>query len=406
MTKQGFGKLASLKEAFEIIFRIVKKTGIEKADIESTNKRVLAEDIFAKIDVPHFRKSAMDGFAVIAEDTFGASNTSPKELRIIESVTAGVMPEKDIKKGECIEITTGAPLPKSANAVLMVEYTEKEDNKLIFYKTVAPGDNVIEIGSDVKSGQLLFEKGAILNPRYLGVLSSQGFSSLNVKKTPNIAYFSSGNEIIDSHTKLVEGKVYDINTRTIVDTLREHGCKVLNLGVVGDDLEQITQAINKNINNADLILLSGGSSLGGEDFMVEAVKQLGKVLVHGIAVKPGKPVIIGEVKGKLVLGLPGYPTSALSNMYTLVLPVIYKMMDSEFKTRQVRAKLSRKIVSTIGRYEFLPVKLEKHQKELLAVPVLKGSSAITSMAESDGYIGIDENTEVLNKDEYIEVNLY
>jgi len=351
--------------------------------------------------VPHFRKSAMDGFAVIAEDTFQASNTNPKKLKIIESVTAGIVTKKDIRPGECIEITTGAPVPKSATAVLMVEYTEKAGSGIKYYKVCAPGENIIKAGSDVKKGQTLFVKGTKLNPRFLGAISSLGFSNLAVSKTPKIKYFSTGNEILDSGQSLTDGKVYDINSRTIVDTLKEHGCKVKFLGVVKDSLDDIKKTINSSLD-ADLILLSGGSSLGGEDFMVEAVEELGEVLVHGIASKPGKPVLIGRVKGKLILGLPGYPTSALSNTYSLVLPVVYWMMGSNLTRPIVKARLSRKSASTIGRYEFLPVRIDNEE----AVPVMKGSSAITTMSEADGYIEIDENTEVVDKDGEVEVKLF
>jgi len=401
MTKQGFGKLASLAEAFDIIKGILKKTCTETVAIEEANHRILAEDIIAKIDVPHFRKSAMDGFAVIAEDTFGASNTNPKSLKIIESVTAGVIPKKDMKSNECIEITTGAPLPRSATAVLMVEFTEKEGDSIRYYKTCAPGENVIKTGSDVKTGDVLFTKGTILNPRYLGAISTLGIMKLTVAKAPNIAYFSTGNEVLGMGEALQEGKIYDINSRTVADTLKEHGCNVQFLGVVKDSLPDIEKAIEASMDS-DLILLSGGSSLGGEDFMVEAVADLGKVLVHGIASKPGKPVLIGTVKEKLILGLPGYPTSALSNTYSLVLPVVYWMMGSELIRPVVKAKLSRKIASTIGRYEFLPVSLEDDY----AIPVMKGSSAITTMSNASGYIEIDENTEVVKKDAIVEVKLF
>jgi len=402
MTKSGFGKLASLAEAFDIIRDIVKATGTEKVTLDQANGRITAEDIVAKIDVPHFRKSAMDGFAVIASDTFGASNTNPKKMTVVESVTAGIVPEKVIKPGECIEITTGAPMPESADAVLMVEYTEKEGPGIVYYKPCAPGEQVIKIGSDIRKGDLLFAKGTKLNPRYLGAISALGYSELSVSRFPAVSYFSTGSEILLPGEELKPGKIFDINSRTVVDTLREHGMAVKDLGVVRDSLADIKKRITENIGDSDLILLSGGSSLGGEDFMVEAVKELGEVLVHGIASKPGKPVLIGKVRDKLVLGLPGYPTSALSNTYSLVLPVLYTMMGSELKRTVVKAQLSRKIASTIGRYEFLPVRLDNGT----AVPVMKGSSSITTMADAQGYVCIDENTEVVNKDEKVEVNLF
>ncbi len=402
MTKQGFGKLASLSEAFEIIDRIVKQTGSLKISAMEANSRVLAEDVISQIDVPHFRKSAMDGFAVIAEDTFGASNTNPKKLKIIESVTAGVVPKRDIERGECIEITTGAPLPKSATAVLMVEHTEKEGDGIIFYKTCAPSENIIGVGTDVRKGDILFRKGTILNPRYLGVISAAGVFEVKVRDFPKVSYFSTGNEIIAPGGPLQEGKVYDINSMTIVGTLKEQGMDVKFLGIVRDDPELIKKTIMENMDRSDIILLSGGSSLGGEDFMVEAVRQLGTVHVHGIAAKPGKPVLIGEVRGRLVLGLPGYPTSALSNTYSLVLPAVYRMMGCVLRAKKSRARLSRKVASTIGRFEFLPVRLE----DGTAVPVMKGSSAISTMSLADGYITIDENTEVVNRDDEVEVNLF
>jgi molybdenum cofactor synthesis domain-containing protein len=333
----------------------------------------------------------------------------PKMIRIIESVTAGVLPKKDIKVGECIEITTGAPLPKRADAVVMVENTEKighEKSEIALYKNIAPGENVINIGSDVKKGAVVFKKGTILNPRYLGVIAAIGIDMINVMKRPTIAYFSTGNEIIKPGEKLSDGRIFDINSITVVELLRNDGFDVTFLGVIPDSIDEIKRALLKKIDMVDMIILSGGSSLGGEDYMVEAVNTLGKVYVHGIAAKPGKPVLIGEIKGKLIIGLPGYPTSALSNVYTLVFPALYKMMDSEFKTVKLQARLSRKIASTIGRYEFFSVKLVYENSEAIAVPVMKGSSAITTMTESDGYICIDENTEVVNKDENVEVNLY
>lgn len=403
MTKQGFGKLATLSEAFEIIENILFDIEEEIISIKNSNGRILSEDIISKINVPDFRKSAMDGFAIIAEDSYGASNTNPQKLKIIESITAGIVPKKIIKSGECIEITTGAPLPKNATAVIMVEFTEKNSNdEIIYYKTCAPNENVIQVGSDIKKDTLLFKKGTKLNPRFLGVIAAIGKNKIPVKKKPKIAYFSTGNEIINLDDELIDGKVYDINTRTIVDSLKEHPCSVKNLGVVKDNLELIKKTINDNINDVDVLLLSGGSSLGGEDFMVEAVKDLGEVLVHGIAAKPGKPVLIGKVNDKLILGLPGYPTSALSNTYSLVIPALYHLLGSKFSPVKIKAKLSRKIASTIGRYEFLPVKIKMNY----AVPVMKGSSSITTMAEADGYVCIDENTEVVNKNDLVEVNLF
>lgn len=406
MTKQGFGKLASLSEALNILNSLVKKKSAEKIPLSGALHRTLAEDITSPISVPHFVKSAMDGFAVIAEDTFTASQTNPKQLEIIDSITAGVISKKQLSKGKCIEITTGAPLPKGADAVVMVEYTEKTTSKgskkLTVYKGCPPGDNTIKLGSDVKKGSVVLNKGIKLNPRLIGVLSAIGITKVPVYKKPVVAYFSTGSEIVQPGSELVGGKVYDINSATITNVIVEQNCDLIDLGLVEDDLKKIKKAVIEGTQKADFVLFSGGSSLGGEDFMVQAVAELGEVLVHGIAVKPGKPVLIGKVKGKLVLGLPGYPTSALSSFYILVVPLLHRMIGMDKKDIFVNKKLSRKIASTIGRYEFLAVKVDGEY----AVPVMKGSSSITTLSESDGFLEIDENTEVLNKNEIVKVRLF
>ncbi|MBU1198785.1 MAG: molybdopterin molybdenumtransferase MoeA [Nanoarchaeota archaeon] len=408
--KQGFGKLVSLREAKKIISNITKEVDDERVSLDKALHRVLSEDIVSDIDVPHFRKSAMDGFAVIASDTFGASNTNSKELKIIDKVIAGIVSKKKLKKGECIEITTGAAMPEGADAVLMVEYTEKEKDKLVFYKSVAPGDNVIKIGSDVKKGSLLLKRGTLLDPRLTGVLSSIGKKTILVKKIPRISVLSTGNEIISADKELEIGKIYDINSRTLIDSIKEMHCIPLDLGVVGDEEEVLKKKIIEGVEKSDLVIMSGGSSLGSEDLTKEVVQELGELLVHGIAVKPGKPVIIAKIKGKAFIGLPGYPTSALSNFHIMVKPVIHSMLGLKEEKNFVEAKLARKIASTIGRYEFLAVKLErsgeKDKEELIAVPVMKGSSAITTMSTADGFVEIDENTEVLNKRESVKVSLF
>ncbi len=404
--KQGFGKLISLTEAKKIIFSLIKEEGNELINLDDSLNRVLAEDVIAKIDIPNFKKSAMDGFALKAKDTFNASNNSPKKLTIIDSVTAGITSKKEIKENECIAITTGAPLPEGADSVLKVEFTErlsldKKDNDLTIYKAVTPGENIVNIGSDIKKGSVIAKKGSVINPRIIGAIASQGIKEINVRKKPLIAYFSTGNEIMQAGKALEQGKIYDINSKTITAAIKENNCKVMDLGIVKDNKESIKETIKK-ASEADFILLSGGSSLGEEDFMVEAVKDLGKVLVHGIAVKPGKPVLIGEINNKLILGLPGYPTSALSNFYILVVPIIHKILGIEQKIKTTEAKLSRKIVSTVGRYEFMAVKLQDEQ----AIPVMKGSSSITTLAEANGFIEIDENTEVIEKDTLVKVRLF
>lgn len=406
MVMQGFGKLTSLKEARVILAEIVTKIPDEQIPLEQALYRVLAEDIFSELDVPNFRKSAMDGFAVMASDTFGASNTSSKTLRIVDSVVAGKVSRKILDTGECIEITTGAPLPEGADAVVMVEYTEKEDADLFVNKSVAPWDNVIQIGSDVKKGSLVLTKGTCLGPRFTGVLAALGRKNVLVKKVPRVGMLSTGDEIVSLDEDLVEGKVFDINSRTLIDSIKEMHCLPVDMGVVGDDKELLKKKILEGVEKSDIMIISGGSSLGTEDLTQSVVEDLGRVLVHGIAVKPGKPVIIGQIKGKVFVGLPGYPTSALSDFHILVKPAVQLMLEMEEVRNFVEAKLARKIVSTTGRYEFLAVKLETGEEGLSAIPVMKGSSSITTLSSADGFVEIDENIEVLNKGSQVRVGLF
>jgi molybdopterin molybdotransferase len=406
MRKEGFGGLVSLSEALETLRAMAAPVGNEKVELDNALGRVLAEDIVSEISVPHFRKSAMDGFAVIASDTFGAGNTGPLKLTVVDSAMPGMASAREVKQGECIEIATGAPLPQGADSVLMVEYTEAKGEKLTVYKSVAPGENVVEIGSDMKKGTRVLKEGTRLNSMRTGVLASLGISSVSIRKRPVVGVLSSGNEVVSIGEPLSEGTIYNINSRTITDALLEQGCEVVDFGIARDRREELKSAISKGMEKCDFLLVSGGSSLGSEDLMKEVVSELGELLIHGIAVKPGKPTVVARIEGKLMIGLPGYPTSALSNFHILVLPVLDKMTGMRREERIVEANLTRKIVSSIGRYEFLPVKVEEKQGERLAVPVLRGSSAITTLATADGFVEISENTEVLKKDETVRVKLF
>jgi len=407
VTKAGFGRLVSLEDAMKIIDENSPRLGDEEIEISDSLGRILAGDIVAGIDVPHFRKSAMDGFAVIAEDTFGANNTNPKKLEIIDSISAGMVSGKELTSGKCIEITTGTAMPKGADAVVMVEYTEcEEDGNLIVYKSVAPEENIVKIGSDVKKGTKVFSRGTILNPRYVGVLSSLGISRILVKKKPKIAVLSTGDELLMANEGLKEGKIYDINSITLIDSLRERNCDVIELGIARDDEKEINERILDGIKRSDILLLSGGSSLGVGDIIKDVISDMGQLLVHGIAIKPGKPTIIGKIENKLLIGLPGYPTSALSNFYILIIPLLQKMQGISPEKRVIKAELTRKVASTIGRYEFLPVKVIVREGKTYVKPVMKGSSAITTLASADGFVEISEKREVIDKGAIVKAVLF
>lgn len=411
--KSGFGRLATLGEVFDILYSRLPKLSSQRLPIDQAHQRVIATDVVAAIDVPHFVKAAMDGYAVIASDTFGASDGAPRPLKVLGSLVPGQVPDQIVEAGACLEIGTGAPLPEGADAVVMVEYTEPgESGTVLIRKGVAPRDNLVEIGSDVRAGSIVLTKGASLEPRHLGILAAVGCFEVEVFRRPRVALFSTGPEIIEAGGDLEPGRIFDINAHTLRAALVSDGCEVVDLGIVPDEAEALDRALARGLDQADLVLLSGGSSLGGADLVGDAFDRAGELILHGIAVKPGKPVVLGTAGGrnldaggemdKVLIGLPGYPTSALSDYYIFVQPFLRRAMGARGTSSFVDATLARKHPSTVGRYEFLPVRLDGDE----AIPLTKGSSAISSLAEADGFVEIDENTEVVEKGQRVRVRLF
>ncbi len=405
MVREGFGKLISLSTAKELAVSGAPQLGTERVGLDDALGRVLAGPIAAPIDVPHFAKAAMDGFAVHAQDTFGASNESPVTLNLIGHVTPGRIFEKELQAGQCIEIATGAPQPAGTDATVMVENTETEGEKVLIYKPLAPGDNVIKIASDLAAGSRIFPKGRQLAPRHLGVLAAAGIREVEVIRKARIALISTGEELLEPGAPLAPNKIYNINSTTLRHSLRAFGCAVKDFGVVKDEGEDVKHAVSKALQDSDMVILSGGSSLGRGDFVPEIISEFGTLLFHGIAVKPGKPTALGTAGGKLIFGLPGYPTSALSNYYILIEPVLEKMTGCKAVRNCVTASMGRKVASTVGRYEFLAVKLDGGPP-WRATPVMRGSSAITTLANADGFVEIEENIEVVEKGAVVTVRLF
>lgn len=408
MSKAGFGTLASLDKAKEIFESLKMKLGEEEVPISEANRKFLSQSIQAPIDVPHFRKSAMDGYAVRSEDLIGATYDNPKTLEVIEVVHAGDQPSKTLSPGTCVDITTGAPLPESADSVLMVEYTERlSKNSIAAYKPVASSENVIAIGSDIKLGSAVFSVGTRLNSRRLGVLSALGFQKVWVFKPLRVGLLSTGNEIVPAGTPLEIGRIYDINSITIAHALHYDGCQVIPLGIAKDDPQLLLDSIREGIKQkVNFILLSGGSSLGAEDYVAQIIENNGRLMLAGVATKPGKPTIVGTIDKIPVIGLPGHPMSALSIYYVLVRRLIWKSYKFDITTIAVRGILTRKVVSSLGRHQFLPVYVSQEQGVLNVHPILKGSSTITGIATADGFVEISERTEVLEKGTEVKVTLF
>ncbi len=397
-----FKSLISFKEAQKIAFDAVEPiTRTEKVKIQGAVSRVLAAEIKAGIDVPPFDRAAMDGYAVVASDTFGTDQFNPKVLKINGTVHAGEVSDIEISQGQCVEIATGAKIPKGGDAVVMIEDTEQDGENAKIFKPVYPGANLSKKGSDISKGEVMLEMGEALNPSRIGVLASLGLEEVEVYEKPKVAIIPTGNEVAEIGEELKEGQVYNSNSYALACIAAENGALPVRMGIVEDSFDALKSALENSLSN-DFIVLSGGSSVGERDVLVDVVENLGKILFHGVQVKPGKPLLLGQIDGKLVLGTPGYPTACLIDGYVFMAPIIRKLARLPKMERQrVKARLARRVVSTLGRQQFLTVKVRNGE----AIPVFKESGAITSMAEADGFIEIAANVDLVEKGEEVEVIL-
>lgn len=400
-----FLKIKDPEDVEEIIKKLPLKRSVEKVSLEKAYKRVLSEDVYATINLPPFRRAAMDGYALKSKDTFQATEDEPIPLKLLGVVMAGQLPELAVTEGTCIEVSTGAPIPEGADAVVMIEYTEKKDDNILIYQSLPLNANITNEGSDVKKGELLLSRGELITSDKIGVLSAIGMSKVPVYTQPRVAVISTGNEIIRHDENLDYGKIYDINSYTISNAVKSCGCVPMPTDIVKDDYHTLKNTIEKH-KDADVIITSGGTSAGAGDNIKQVLDELGEVLVHGIAVKPGKPTIIGligdEGENKIIFGLPGYPVSALIIFRVFVAPFLKKLAgldDFEKGRKLANLKLSRRCISARGRQQYLLVKIKDDQ----AHPILKDSGAITSLAEADGYILIPKNVEIVEEGTYMDI---
>ena len=375
----------------------------ERVDLREANGRVVAEDVISTLDVPPFNRAAMDGYAVIAEDTFGAGSYAPKTLRRIDTVHTGRVSTRRLSRGECVEIATGAPLPEGADAVVMVEVTEKGNGDDIrVLAPVYPAQNVSKRASDISAGQPLLSDGDLITPSRLGALAAVGNIEVKVYARPTVAIVSTGNEIVEPGRPLEPGQIYDINRFTLASIIDAHGGVPSVHPTVSDDLPALTEAVAA-AGRDDLLVFSGGSSVGERDLITDVLQRMGEILFHGIAVKPGKPTMFGRIGGRPVLGMPGNPTSCLSNAYLLLVPMLRRIARlPEHRPHIVRLPLARRVVSTTGRHQFYTVRVV----DGAAVPAFKASGDITSMSQAHGYIEIPSQTDIVEAGELVDVKLF
>jgi len=377
---------------------------IERVALKEATGRVIAVPAHAAMDVPPFDRAAMDGYAVRAEDTFGAGRYDPKILRCVEKVYTGQVPSRTVGSGECTEIATGAPMPQGADAVVMVEETERAAGaaEIKIFTPVYPRQHVGRRAADIATGQVVLQRGDLLTPSRIGALAAIGALEIDVYSRPRIAILSTGNEVVEPGAPLGPGQIYDINQFTLASIISSHGGMPVILPTAQDTMESLSAAIDGALSE-DVLVFSGGSSVGERDLILDVLLERGEVVFHGVAVKPGKPTVFGLVGGKPVLGMPGYPTSCLSNGYMLLVPMLRRMARlPAHEPRIVRAALARRIVSTTGRHQFYTVRLVDGR----AAPAFKASGDITSMAHADGYIEIPAHVDIVEAGELVDVKLF
>jgi molybdenum cofactor synthesis domain-containing protein len=393
----------SLDEARAIIDAAITPIArVERVPLERASGRVLAESVTSSADVPPFARAAMDGYAVRAQDTAGASRTAPQTLRCIEKVFTGQMPVQTIGAGQCIEIATGAPMPQGADAVVMVEETESDADSVQVFAQAVAAQNIGRQGADIQKGQTVLQPGTLLNASRVGSLAALGLTDVAVFDKPRVAILSTGNEIVEPGQPLAPGQIYDINRFTLSAVVNESGGVAVPYRIAADTIDDLSRSVDECLEQ-DVLVFSGGSSVGERDLILDVMTAKGEMLFHGIAVKPGKPTAFGQITGKPFFGMPGYPSSCLSNAHILLAPALRRIARLPDQiVRSTTLPLASRVVSVPGRHQIYTVRIEKGR----AVPAFKASGDITSMSQADGYIEIPADVEVVEAGAVVDVTLF
>lgn len=405
-----FFNVVSLEKARELMKESLESLELqsERLHILDAVDRTLARDIVSKIDVPDFNRSTMDGYAISVEDSHGATETIPSILDIVGEVKMGELSDLEIRSGQAAYVPTGGMVPSGATGVVMIENTEKMDEEtLLVYKAISKGQHIVYSGDDIKKDQVILEKGRLVNSEVLGTLAALGISEIEVYKQPRFYIISTGDEIIDLDEELKPGKIRDINSYALQVLAEKAGGKVVARSIVKDKYELLQEEVKKGVDSADIVLISGGSSVGTRDYTDKVINSLGGrgVLAHGLSIKPGKPTIIGDHYGKLILGLPGHPVSSIVVFKALVEYALDEKLGNKRIRPSVMARMESNFPSSPGRETYQMVKLRLEDEKYYAQPSHGKSGMISLLSGSQGYIVIERHEEGIDRGEERQVYL-
>lgn len=407
-----FLKVDTLEQAREKLLKAVGNTftNTEQVSLKNAVGRTLAEDIFCPEMVPDFRRSTVDGYAVIARDTQGAGESIPVFLDIVEEISIGKPAKKTLRSGECAYVPTGAMIPDGADAMVMVEYTELfDETSAAIYSAVAPGQSVVQIGEDAKEGTILLKRGTILDAKSIGVLSSIGKNMVSVYRPWKLTIISTGDELIEPGKEKQRCEIYDVNTYAIYALAKEHGVEVEETFTVRDDEALLEETLRNAMKNSDIVAVSGGSSQGKKDMTASLIDKVATpgVWTHGLALKPGKPTIAGmdEESKTLFIGLPGHPVAAMM-VFELLIIWLKRELFGEKGKLPIPAVMDSNIPGAPGKTTCQTVKLIQKEDGYHAVPVFGKSGLMSTMTQADGYIYVEMNQEGVRTGEVVYVNLF
>ena len=409
---RGFKSTVRLDEAILRFSSAIHfdKPAVEPVSTQEALGRILGEDVISQADVPPFYKSAVDGYAVHAEDTFGTSRTSPSVLTLIGEIEAGDKPDLAVKRGEAVKIATGAAVSKGADAVVMLEYTKTIDpHRVEIWTPVTPSENVTRKGEDVHAGEIVLKKGVRIRPQDVGILVMLGKTVVNVAKKPRISVFSTGNELVEKEEDVEAGETVDVNRPILLSMIKEAGAIGLDKGIVKDQFEEIRRKMEEGLAEADAVVVTGGTSVGARDLVPEVVNSIGKpgILVHGVSMRPGMPTGLGVVNRKPVISLPGNPVAAMIAFEVFAKPLISRLMEAQEElTLKIKGRLTRRIASVQGFRTFNRVLVRRLGDQVSVEPIrLTGSGILTSMTKANGILVIPEDVEGYEAGEEVEVSL-